>query len=134
MTAGKKATSAAKSHTGTVSIDKVVDTIEAERQRAVLLSHLARTVTGEFLPSDVGDPPLSITSPDGSVAPARRAVVEEVAAELERMAGRARGHIHRLLAEPVAVELGARADDGVGDKPAGSAGGTVANDRPRAWG
>ena len=130
----KKVRSSATKDVRKIPLDRVVEVVETERQRAVLLSHLARTVTGEFLPSDVGGPPLSITSPDGSVAPARRAVVEEVAAELERMAGRARGHMNRLLRAPVAVDVGARADDGVGDKPAGSAGGTVANDRPRAWG
>ena len=117
-----------------VTLGCVVDVVENERQRAVLYSHLARTVIGEFLESDVGGPPLSITSPGGSVAPARRAVVEEVATELERLAARARGQMHRVLDSNVAVDVDAHPDDHANDKPGAPSGGTVTNDRPRSRG
>ena len=132
--AGKKVRSSATKDVQKIALDRVVEVVENERQRAVLFSHLARTVVSEFLGSDVGGPPLSITSPDGSVALARRVVVEEVAADLERAAARARGHMHRVLAVNVAVDVGARADDGGHDKVGEAAGGTVSNVPARSRG
>lgn len=129
----KKVRSSATKDVQKIALDRVVEVVENDRQRAVLFSHLARTVVSEFLASDVGGPPLSITSPDGSVAPARRPVVEEVAAELERLAARARGHMHRVLAADVAVDVDAHADDHANDKPGKPAGGTISNAQARAW-
>lgn len=116
----------------TMTLDKVVDIVESERQRAVLYSHLA-VVVNDFLENDCGGPALSITSTDGSVAPARRAVVEDVAEELERLAHRARGHMRRMLAAPVAVDVSPHPDDdnNTSDKVIASVGGTVTNTRPR---